>query len=160
MNSPATTLAELLSAELRTLKCVSEALDGEHAALVDGPPDALESAVARKNEALQQHREQLDHRLAWTQAQGLPPDAPLSSLLSSLQASLQDAALAEQQRALADLATQCQEANRRNGLLIARRQQRTRGALDILRGVDSQGDVYSLSGAREHGADSRSLGKA
>jgi flagellar biosynthesis/type III secretory pathway chaperone len=63
------------------------------------------------------------------------------------------------QEQLASLAANCQDSNRRNGVLIVRLQERTRGALDVLRRDDST-DLYSLSGAREHHSDGRTLGKA
>lgn len=156
MSNGANTLAALLTAELSSLKAVESTLDQEHDALLDSNPASLEAATLAKNAAVEQHRQQQTERLNWMTQQGFPADLALSELLARCSADENVGALAEQ---LTSLAQQCQDSNRRNGGLIMRLQEHARGALDVLRREDSS-DVYSLSGAREHRSDSRTLGKA
>ncbi|EAQ98468.1 flagella synthesis protein FlgN [Congregibacter litoralis] len=157
MSAGSTQLTPLLTAELRTLRSLEAALDAEYQALVDNSVDALESATAQKNLAVTAHREQQEQRLSWMHGLGLGADSSLAELVEHCGGSPQDAEL---QDTLAALAAECQENNRRNGGLILRLQDRTRGALDVLRREDGGPDLYSLSGSREHQSDSRTLGKA
>ena len=150
-------LEQLLRAELTTLQALAGALEGEHLALLATDVAALETATATKNAAIAAHREQQAQRLAWMQTAQLAPDTPLDDLVSAAGGG---AAARQLQAELAALAADCQDSNRRNGLLILRLQEQTRGALDVLRRDESGTDLYSLSGAREHRSDSRSLGKA
>ncbi len=156
MNDAATTLRSLLTAELDSLKAVETTLEQEHDALLDSNPASLEAATTAKNAAVEQHRRQQTERLNWMTRQGFPGDLPLSELLTRCGADESAGPVVEQ---LTRLAQQCQDSNRRNGGLIMRLQEHARGALDVLRREDSS-DVYSLSGAREHRSDSRTLGKA
>lgn len=151
-------LTRLLHAELETLRALCDALDGEHSALTRADVGALETATQGKTQAVESHRAQQQQRLTWMAAAGLDSSVPLADLLDDLGAKNTD--LSDLQVQLAALATRCQGSNRRNGTLITRLQSRTRGALDVLRGAEPAGDLYSLSGARDGGSDSKSLGKA
>ncbi len=146
----------LFEAELATLEQLRDALDAEYEALIANNPEALETATRAKAERIDAHRSQQQKRLSWQTSAGLALDTTLKQLVHL---SGDDEAAADLQSRLAALASECQQNNRRNGGLIARLQERTRGALDVLR-RDSGGDLYSLSGAREHQSDSRTLGKA
>ncbi|MEM1187713.1 MAG: flagellar protein FlgN [Pseudomonadota bacterium] len=146
----------MLEAELATLTALSTALDAEYDALIANDPQALESATRSKAERVDAHRAQQQKRISWLTARGLPPETSLKQLV--LLAG-DDERVADLQVRLAALASSCQQNNRRNGGLIVRLQERARGALDVLR-RDDGGDLYSLSGAREHQSDSRTLGKA
>lgn len=150
-------LQPLLDAELTTLQSLAAALDAEHDALLSADVRALETATAAKNSAIEAHRQQQSLRVSWMQRAQLPPDTPLRELVRSAGDDPGSLRLQEQ---LATLAADCQDSNRRNGVLIVRLQERTRGALDVLRRDDSATDLYSLSGAREHHNDGRTLGKA
>lgn len=150
-------LAPLLREELITLRALDDSLQREHGALLDTDPMALEQATQQKVVAIDAHREQQARRLQWQEAQGLP-DSPADDAIADLVDP--EPELNALQRELTQLSHTCQEHNRRNGGLILRLQDRTRGALDVLRGGDDQGELYSLHGAREHQADGRSLGKA
>ncbi|MDP5071644.1 MAG: flagellar protein FlgN, partial [Congregibacter sp.] len=112
---------------------------------------------AAKNSAVVAHRTQQAQRIAWMQSLDLPPDTSLRDLVSRCGTTEANTALQSQ---LAALANHCQDSNRRNGGLILRLQERTRGALDVLRHEDGGPKLYSLSGSREHQSDSRTLGKA
>jgi flagellar biosynthesis/type III secretory pathway chaperone len=160
-----TQLLRLLEAELTTLQSLADALEAEHRALVDGEVPGIEAATAVKAAAAEAHQAQQRQRLEWMRAAGLEDKAPLAESVARLKAGGEPALasagdLAAVQGRLAELATRCQARNRHNGALILRLQERARGALDVLRGADTRGDIYSLSGAREPSADSRSLGKA
>ncbi|MEO1079325.1 MAG: flagellar protein FlgN [Pseudomonadota bacterium] len=146
----------MLEAELATLTELSAALDAEYDALIANDPQALESATHAKAGRVDAHRAQQQKRLSWLTARGLPTETGLKQLVHMAG---DDENVAALQARLAALASDCQQNNRRNGGLIVRLQERARGALDILRRDDS-GDLYSLSGAREHQSDSRTLGKA
>ncbi len=156
MNDTATTLETLLTAELETLEALSTALEQEHSALLGNQPADLEAATTAKNAAVEQHRLQQAQRLTWMAQLGLPADMALSELVAHCDAERNAGDL---QHRLASLARACQDNNRRNGGLIVRLQEHARSALDVLRREDSA-DIYSLSGAREHHSDSRTLGKA
>lgn len=156
MNDTATTLEALLNAELNTLEALSTALEQEHTALLGNQPVDVESATAVKNAAVEQHRQQQAQRLTWMAQMGFPTDLALSELVARCGAETRAGDL---QQRLASLARSCQDNNRRNGGLIVRLQEHARSALDVLRREDST-DIYSLSGAREHHSDSRTLGKA
>lgn len=150
-------LKALLRAEFATLQRLDKALETEYETLLADSPEALEQATGNKVTAIDSHREQQVQRLQWMDRESLPGDQSFASLASLVDG---EAELEDLQAQLVELANRCQENNRRNGGLILRLQERTRGALDVLRGSDSKGDLYSLSGAREHHADGRSLGKA
>jgi flagellar biosynthesis/type III secretory pathway chaperone len=143
---------------LETLCVLCDALDDEHRALSGTDIDALETATRDKTQAVEAHRAQQQQRLTWMAAAGLGSSTPLADLLN--EAAAGDTELPQLQAQLAALATRCQASNRRNGTLITRLQSRTRGALHVLRGAEPAGDLYSLSGARDSGSDSKSLGKA
>lgn len=158
-------LQNLLDGEFATLRALNDALENEYRALIGNDVEALELATKQKTAALSAHRTQQMQRVSWLQAQSLdhpreqssgnnPGASPLAQLIDS------DPALTALETTLATLAEACHDSNRRNGGLILRLQDRTRNALDVLRGGDSGGDLYSLSGARQHKADGRSLGKA
>jgi flagellar biosynthesis/type III secretory pathway chaperone len=151
-------LTRLLQAELETLRALCDALDGEYSALTSADVGALETATHGKTQAVESHRAQQQQRLTWMTEAGLDRSVPLGDLLNDLGA--RDTNLADLSAQLSALATRCQDSNRRNGTLITRLQSRTRGALDVLRGAEPAGDLYSLSGARDSGSDSKSLGKA
>jgi flagellar biosynthesis/type III secretory pathway chaperone len=157
---PAGTVADALEALLReehaTLQALAQIIEDEHAVLLGQDSQALEEVTARKRHAAEAHAAQQQRRLAFMRDQRLPTDTGLGDLPTVREG---PAALRERQRELAALAQACFENNRRNGALILRLQERTRGALDVLRREESS-ELYSLSGAREHSSDSRSLGKA
>ncbi|EED30855.1 FlgN protein [gamma proteobacterium NOR5-3] len=157
MSADSAHLTPLLSAELNSLQSLERALEAEYQALINNKVDDLERATVAKNAAVAAHRAQQEQRLGWMQGLGLSPDSPLGDLVSHCGDHQADIELQNQ---LIGLATQCQESNRRNGGLILRLQDRTRGALDVLRREDGGPDLYSLSGSREHQSDSRTLGKA
>ncbi|WOJ93280.1 flagellar protein FlgN [Congregibacter variabilis] len=157
MSADSGQLTPLLKAELSTLTALEQALDAEHQALVNNQVEELERATTTKNAAVAAHRAQQERRIGWMHGLGLSPDSPLGDLVSHCGDNATDIDLQNQ---LISLATQCQESNRRNGGLILRLQDRTRGALDVLRREDGGPDLYSLSGSREHQSDSRTLGKA
>ncbi|MEE4280175.1 MAG: flagellar protein FlgN [Halieaceae bacterium] len=150
----ATALTDLLEAELATLKSLAGALDREHAALLKGTAEEIEAAVGDKNRAVAAHREQQEQRLRWMSEAALPSSTSLTELAAGagepLETHLQQ---------LVELATACQERNRQNGGLIVKQEQRTRQALGVLRREEG-GDLYSLSGARDHSSESRIIGKA
>ncbi|MFK7828977.1 MAG: flagella synthesis protein FlgN [Congregibacter sp.] len=150
-------LLQLLSQELGTLQVLDSTLSEEYAALVDSAVTRLEEVTGSKVSAVESHRNQQQQRLQWMNEKGLSADLSLGDLVSQVNDSQ---ALRQLQAELSALAAQCQENNRRNGGLIVRLQERAQGALDVLRGESSKSDVYSLSGAKEHGSESRSLGKA
>jgi flagellar biosynthesis/type III secretory pathway chaperone len=150
-------LQQLLHTELTTLQSLAAALAAEHAALLSADVVALETATAAKNTAIQAHRDQQSLRIDWMQKAQLAADTPLRELVRSAG---DDSTSLQLQEQLASLAANCQDSNRRNGVLIVRLQERTRGALDVLRRDDSTAELYSLSGAREHHNDGRTLGKA
>ena len=157
MSADHSDLSTLLQTELGTLKSLHEALSAEYQALVSNAVEELELAIAAKNDAVAAHQSQQQRRIAWMQGLGLGAESSLSDLIMHCNGDPSDALLRDE---LADLATQCQESNRRNGVLILRLQERTRGALDVLRQEDGGADLYSLSGSREHQSDGRTLGKA
>lgn len=150
-------LNQLLQAELRTLTALAQTLNAEYRALIDTDVSMLEHATAQKNTAIAAHSAQQNSRLSWMNGLGMTSQSSLGDLVSHCGANPDSASLQEQ---LATLATQCQEDNRRNGGLIIRLQERTRGALDVLRRDDAGPDLYSLSGSKQHHSDSRTLGKA
>ncbi len=156
MSQTAEALVVLLQDELATLEALDRILDQEHAALIEGDPQALEDLTARKNNAIDAHRQQQQRRLTWMGSAGLMADTPLETVVQQA-GDTQEARTAQQR--LMELAEACQTKNRNNGGLIARLQERARGALGVLRRDDS-GNLYSLSGAPEQHSDSRSLGKA
>ena len=149
-------LFALLKAEHETLSALYDALSAEYKALVAADVDTLEATTLAKNRCLEAHSAQQQKRLEWMAALGFPPDSRLTDLV---QRAGEGQDLIDLRQRLATLAQECQDANRRNGGLIVRLQDRTRGALDILR-REERSDLYSLSGAREHKSDGRTLGKA
>jgi flagellar biosynthesis/type III secretory pathway chaperone len=157
MKDQAGQLQALLQAELGTLRTLKTSLEAEHKALLASDVALLESATAEKNVAVQAHRRQQEQRLSWMNALGISIDSTLADIVSQCGNLPAAAAL---QAELAALAADCHDSNRLNGGLIIRLQERARGALDVLRRDDSGPDLYSLSGAREHHSDSRTLGKA
>jgi len=150
-------LTPLLTAELDTLRALEESLEAEHQALITSNVEDLELATTRKNAAVAAHRAQQEQRLGWMRGLGLSADSPLADLVDHFGGNEADKRLQDE---LASLAAHCQDNNRRNGGLILRLQERTRGALDVLRQEDAGADLYSLSGSREHQSDGRTLGKA
>lgn len=150
-------LTPLLKAELSTLQSLNDALAREYEALISNSVEDLERATSTKNQAVTAHQAQQMQRLNWMSGLGLAADSSLGDLVRHCGDDHTDSRLKEE---LANLATQCQESNRRNGGLIHRLQERTRGALDVLRHEDGSPNLYSLSGSREHQSDSRTLGKA
>lgn len=157
MSAPTEHLTPLLKAELDTLESLNTALTAEYEALVGNNVEDLERATATKNQAISAHQIQQKQRLSWMHGLGLTVDSSLGDLVRHCGNDETDIRLQEE---LANLATQCQESNRRNGGLIHRLQERTRGALDVLRHEEGSPNLYSLSGSREHQSDSRTLGKA
>lgn len=157
MSSAADQLAEFFGAELATLQVLDDALENEYNALMGNDVDALEEATAHKDSAIRAHREQQGRRIDWMLGLGLDSTTSTSDLLDHCGATGKNSAI---QRELAGLGSRCQESNLRNGGLIVRLQERARNALDVLRREDHGGDLYSLSGSREHHSDSRILGKA
>lgn len=157
MSAAENPLKPLLEAELNTLEALASCLESEQAALLGTEIEGLEEATRKKQEAVSAHQEQQSKRIQWMTARGIPATTGLKELLSLCQAGSDIDALRSK---LSDLADQCQALNRRNGGLILRLHERTRGALDILRGGTDNSDVYSLSGAREHQNEGRTLGKA
>lgn len=149
-------LSELLTAELARIRDLEAALDAEHAALVGNDPDTLESATRAKGAAIAAQQAQQAQREAWLRERGMDT-SPLGESIRRLGG----ASECEQLHAtMIDHARRCQERNRRNGALIQRLQDRTRGALNVLRQSDGQPALYSTSGHREPDDDTRSLGKA
>ncbi len=157
MTSRSEELKDRLTAELTTLQALWKALQAEEKALLGNAVDALEDATRTKNAALLAHRDSQQLRLRWTTEAGLATDLPLSQLITEVSTDISLEALVND---LAELASRCQDANRRNGGLILRLQDHTRGALQVLRGDTPEPDVYSLSGAQERRVDGKSLGKA
>lgn len=154
MNHRCETLREWLEAERATMQALWESLDAEYKALESDDVERLEAVTRRKNRALVDGRQQ---RLAWAEGLDLPRDASVSEIVDKLAGGGELRELASE---LLGLVKRCQDANRRNGVLISRLQDRTRSALQILRGDTPGSDLYSLSGAREHHVDGKSLGKA
>jgi len=150
-------LGELLSAELERIRDLEAALQAEHEALVNNDADALEAATRDKNAAIAAQQEQQARRSAWLLSRGMDAAASLDDTIRAVSGSEQLEALRE---AMVQHARRCQDNNRRNGALILRLQDRTRDALNILRQSDAQPALYSTSGHRESGDESRSLGKA
>jgi len=150
-------LKDLIEAELATLTRVSQTLADEHDALVGGDAETLERATAAKAAAIEAHSAQQQERLQLMAASGYSAETPLSEVVQAI--AVEDSDLGAARDRLAELADACQSANRRNGGLIIRLQERARSALDVLRREENN-DLYSLSGAKEHRSDSRSLGKA
>lgn len=149
-------LQAFLEAEVRTLSALNTAIETEHGALTGDAVDALEIATRDKLQSVADHADQQSLRVNWMRENGFE-DMPYQDLLDKIGGT---AALEALQRSLATLAETCQNNNRRNGSLILRLQDRAQNALDILRGDEPGGDVYSLSGTRQHHSDGRSLGKA
>lgn len=149
-------LEQLLRAERQTLEALADVLDAEHQALTANDPQQLEDVTARKNAAIEAHQRQQTLRLSWMSDAGLPADTPLEDLVVQ-SGGRKD--LGQLQSSLAELAQECQQRNRRNGGLIVRLQERTRGALDVLRSEETS-KIYSLSGAKEGNNEGRTLGKA
>jgi flagellar biosynthesis/type III secretory pathway chaperone len=149
-------LRSFLEAEHETLQALAAALAAEHEALISRDVGTLEATTATKNRCIEAHSAQQQKRLGWMQDLGLAADTALSDLVSRAGG---DADLADLRARLATLAQDCQDANRRNGGLILRLQERTRDALDVLR-REERSDLYSLSGAHERKSDGRTLGKA
>ncbi|MFT7287406.1 MAG: flagellar biosynthesis/type III secretory pathway chaperone [Halieaceae bacterium] len=157
MSDTAQQLRALLTAERGTLKTLEVALDAEREALGSANVEALESATQSKRSAIQQQQERQQARGEFID-QALGTNLSLSDALARLGNQDEDRALGQE---VIDLAKRCHEINRRNGTLILRQQDRTRSALDVLRGVDLSSDLYSLDGVLSNAAsDSRSLGKA
>lgn len=157
MSADSAQLTPLLKAELSTLQALGQAIESEYKALINNKVEDLEGATVSKDAAVAAHRAQQEQRIGWMHGLGLSPDSSLGELVSHCGDNPTDIDLQNQ---LISLATECQESNRRNGGLILRLQDRTRGALDVLRREDGGPDLYSLSGSREHQSDSRTLGKA
>lgn len=156
-DTAAAVLGELLAAELAGIHDLEAALAAEHDALVSSDPEALEAATRTKNAALVAQREQQMRRSAWLRSQGLDGTAPLDEVIEQVGGTRH---LNELRQTMIEHARRCQDSNRHNGALILRLQDRTREALNILRQSDAQPTLYSTSGQRDSGDDSRSLGKA
>ena len=157
MNHRCETLRERLEAELASMRALRDILETEYKALLDGDAEHLEAVTRRKNTALSEHQGCQQRRLAWAADLALPANASVSEMVDTVAGGGELRELANE---LSGLANRCQEANRRNGALILRLQDRTHNALQVLRGDTPGADVYSLSGAREHHVDGKSLGKA
>lgn len=157
MNHRCETLKKWLEAERATMQALWESLDAEYKALGSDDVERLEAVTRRKNSALAEHQGGRQQRLAWAEGLDLPRDASVSEIVDRLAGGGELRELASE---LLSLVKRCQDANRRNGVLISRLQDRTRSALQILRGDTPGSDLYSLSGAREHHVDGKSLGKA
>lgn len=143
MSDSAGTIVAALEQEFLTLTAVHEALQRESAALSGGNANDIDAAIAAKNEVLQAHQAEMNHR-------------PESEVPEAVKAELQDL-----QDRLAALAAQCQELNRRNGTLISKLSDRTKAALNVLQGTEDMTVLYSASGVEAaSGKGSRVLGKA
>ena len=157
MNNPQQALEHLLSQELATLAALKAILDEESTALLADNSESLEQITERKNTAIAAHATQQTQRIQWMAGTGIPSDVGLTDAVAAAGSTPQLESLRTE---LTSLAEDCAALNRHNGGLIRRLQERTQGALNILRGNESQGDVYSLSGAKAPQGGSRTLGKA
>ena len=157
MSAAENPLKPLLEAELNTLQTLAACLKSEHTALLSNEVADLEQATRNKQDAISAHQTQQTQRIQWMAARGIPSTTGLKELLSLCKAGNDVDALRNR---LSTLADECQSLNRSNGGLILRLHERTRGALDVLRGDTENSDVYSLSGAKQHQSESRTLGKA
>ena len=143
MSDSADTIVAALEQELLTLTALHEALQGESAALSGSNVNDIDAAIAAKNAALQAHQAEMNRR-------------PESDVPEAVKADLRDL-----QDRLAALAAQCQELNRRNGSLISKLSDRTKAALNVLKGTEDMTVLYSASGVEgAAGKGSRVLGKA
>ena len=138
-------LADLLDLELGCLHELRDILALERAALLGRDIPALEEATSRKARILERHSD------AAQQRRELSGNTEVASANVDLR-----------RQELQELARQCHEANRNNGLLIARKQQHTAAALGILRQSDDPVPAtYSGAGSTVGAAgSSRLLGKA
>jgi len=156
----AAALARQLEREVDSLQHLQDILQRENRALVAADVTAIESLAGEKSTQLS-HQAEL-----WHARQALLRDAGIAATETALQAfvtaTAERDALQHALSHIAELAARCREDNRGNGRLIAQRQRRAQGALDILRGADTPGtDTYSNTGAAAHkGSTSRSLGRA
>ncbi|MEM1404356.1 MAG: flagellar protein FlgN [Pseudomonadota bacterium] len=157
MNNPQQALEHLLTQELATLAVLKAILDEESSALLADNAESLEQITERKNNAIAAHAAQQTQRVQWMASAGIPSNAGLTDAVAIAGSTPR---LESLRADLTSLAEECAGLNRHNGGLIRRLQERTQGALNILRGNENHGDVYSLSGAKAPQGGSRTLGKA
>ena len=132
----------LLENELQSLYNVHAALEAEAKALAEGDAPALEVALGLKEAAIGTYQSQRSLR---TQAPACQDTDQTRSMLTELQ----------------NAAEACVSRNKSNGSLAFRLTEATQAALNILRGTESTGQLYSYAGMeRASHTSSRSLGRA
>ncbi|MCB1679433.1 MAG: flagellar protein FlgN [Halioglobus sp.] len=156
--APGRQLAQFLEREQDSLQRLRDVLSRERRALLEADVPALEAATAEKHRALQQQAEAVARRRDYLQRAGFADTA--QGLTDCIAGCDDHSQLRAVQAALQTLARTCRDANRDNGRLISRKQQQTRGALDILRRSDGAAPTYTGGGNAVAAASGRLLGKA
>lgn len=154
--NPATVsaISAALSAELDALKLAHEALIAERQALIEVAAEALEQAIAAKNNALDVLagcRMQRETLVGGANLSGLFADLPTTAEVIAAQHTIEE---------LQRLGIECQQLNQSNGRLIGGLRDSTEGALGILRAGDASVTLYGEEGQRDSNMGSRVLGTA
>jgi flagellar biosynthesis/type III secretory pathway chaperone len=146
----------LLAQEADALSAVLHALEAEHAALLEGDAEALETAVAAKQTALSNHaqisrqRESAGLRNSITDYVRQHPKLTNGQRVTGME-------IADRLRATGE---NCQALNQRNGRLIAGLRERTQSALTVLRAGEVGVMLYGQQGESSKDMGSRVLGTA
>lgn len=150
-------LQQLLSQEVTYLEQLLEVLQQEHVALVATDLEEIERTSILKQSIISTLEQAMAIRNTWLSQSGL--DIDHQELEASLAAiSSNSSALTDLARKLELLSSHCRDANISNGMLILKKEQITRKALNILR-PNLPDTTYSDKGKKSIN-NCRSLGKA
>ena len=151
----ATALDELFREQCECATALKDLLARERTALGDGDTAMLDTTAEGKN-LLMSRLEHLQSRQAQLLA-GLPFGATETALEQALDwCDTTGHVRSIQQQARLAL-TECDRDNKRNGLLVQRRLNYVRRALDVLHSAHADSMIYGADGNRDFGSSSRLL---
>lgn len=150
-------LQQLINREVVCLEQLHEVLQQEHVALVATDLEDIKRTSSDKHSIISALEQSMDTRNTWLSTSGLDIDhEELESSLNKICSG--NSALTDLARKLESLSAHCRDANISNGMLILKKEQITRRALNTLR-PNISAATYSDKGQTSLN-NCRSLGKA
>lgn len=151
-------LANLLQQEQLSASRLLTALEQQHQSLVESEPAQIEANAKTSYNCIQELEELEKKRNAL--AARLNYSGDNSGMEELIRWCDYDGTLGIQWRKLLDLARRCRDCNQVNGTVVDINRRRVRQALGILRGQQSDAELYGRSGQSAPDALSRPLAKA
>jgi len=152
-------LSQMLPAELDCARKLLDTLAAEHAALIRGDADAINSASTLKLQQMKAFQCLLSERDRFLVRLGFSPGKEGTEAL--LESGPADHPTRENWEELQKTALRLRDGNDLNGGIVALEQQHVQQALDILTGrTGGEEQTYSSAGGRSNGHQSNSLAKA